>query len=220
MKLCFASIAILFSTAAFAAESGSISPPMSSQTLSQVAPSEAGAAKFSLGLGTGFNSYGGNMGQLYSTSSPVAELRAGVAFSSMFSAHLGGEFAGYSLNAAPVGSVNVATRALAGAVECHYLNTAFVGSGFDPYVMAGGGQLWRTQSFQDFNDVEKDNASFVNAGLGTNYNFANSKVGLWLEAAASQVFYQDRFSQEFLPSGIENMTGLLYGARVGAKYVF
>jgi hypothetical protein len=213
---------LLLPFAAFAAGDNDgallLAPPQS------VAPAEAspapGAGRLSLGLGTGMNRFGGNIGQLYSASSPVAEVRGEWALSRLFSARLGAAMANYSFNAAPNGAVDVSENSLEAAAQCHFLSTALAGGGFDPYVSVGAAQVFRSQEYQDHNDVEKDNAFAVSAGIGTNYLPNGGKLGFYAEADANQIFFQDRFSEEYLPSGVEDLTGLMYSARLGVKYIF
>jgi hypothetical protein len=193
-------------------------PPQS--TAEAASTTSTGAHSFALGLGTGINTFGGNIGKLYNSSSPVVDVRGQFALSSKFVLRAGGEFASYAFNAAPNGAVDVKTRALAAAAEWHFLSTALTGAGFDPYALVGGAQVFRSQSFEDHNSVEKDNAAAVNAGIGANYLLHGGNLGFWAEADAGQVFFQDRYDQGYLESGVENLTGLLYSARLGVKYVF
>ena len=201
-------------------EPSSLAIPPQSTADAASASSAASGHSFALGVGTGINTFGGNIGKLYRSSSPVVDVRGQFTLSSKFALRAGGQFASYSFNAAPNGAVDVNTSALAAAAEWHFLSTALSGNGFDPYGFAGGAQVFRSQSFQAFNSVDRDNAAAVNAGLGANYLLRGGNLGFWAEADAGQVFFQDRQSQEYLESGIEDRTGLLYSARVGVKYVF
>jgi hypothetical protein len=175
--------------------------------------------KFSVGLGGGINSFGGNIGHLYGTS-PVLGLRGDWAFDPMFSAGLGGELANYSFTAAPNGSVAVSTQTLSLAARYHFLSTALKGEGFNPYVSAQLSHLWRSQNFQSHNSVEKDSAMGLGASAGTDFLLAGGKFGFWAEAGVSKIFFQDRFQQEYLASGVEDTTGPLYTGRLGVKVLF
>jgi|GEM_PF-5701696 len=176
--------------------------------------------KFSVGLGSGVNSFGGNIGKLYNTSSPVAELRGEWAYLSAWAIRIGGEIANYSFNAEPNGAVNVTTQSLSLAQQAHFLSTALANEGFDPFVSVSGQWLSRTQNFQAFNSKEKDNAIAIGAGIGTNYLIAGGKLGFWAEAGINKIFFQDRFEQEYLETGIEDTTGPMYSGRLGMKYLF
>jgi len=216
----FLALSLLLSASAFAADADQslLLAPTSTASAPDSMPSSS--QKFSLGLGSGMNTFGGNAGKLFSRSSPVAEVRGEWAFSSAFSARASAETASYSFNAVPNGAVDMSTKALQAAAQWHYLTTALSGSGFDPYASAGVAQVFRTQTFRDHNSVEKDNAVAAALGLGTNYALPGGKLGFWMEADASQIFFQDRYAQEYLASGIEDTTGLLYSARLGVKYIF
>lgn len=176
--------------------------------------------KFSIGLGSGVNSFGGNIGKLYKSSSPVAELRGEWAYLPGWALRVGGELANYSFNAAPNGAVNVSTKSVSLAQQAHFLSTALTHDGFDPFVSVGAQWLSRSQNFQAHNSVEKDNAMAMGAGLGTNYLIAGGKLGFWAEAGINKIFFQDRFEQEYLESGIEDTTGPMYSGRIGMKYLF
>ncbi len=214
-----------FSLPAFAADTETAdqatllnSPAAQSETAApEVAESNR---RMSFGLGSGVNSFGGNIGKLYSASSPVAEARFEWALSRLFSVRAGADAASYSFNAVPNGAVDVKSKSLQAAAQWHYLSTGLAAGGFDPYVSGGMAQVFRSQNFLDHNSVEKDNAFALGAGVGTNYLPNNGRVGFWVEADASQVFFQDRYDQQYLPSGVADMTGLLYSARLGMKYVF
>jgi hypothetical protein len=224
MKALFALSILLASThpalaASIETEPSSLVIPAQS-TAEATSSEHAARQKFALGVGTGINTFGGNLGKLYSSSSPVVDVRGQFAFNKQFALRAGGQFANYAFNAAPNGAVEVKTNALTAAAEWHFLSTALTGMGFDPYALVGGAQVFRSQDFQDFNSVEKDNAAAVNAGIGANYLLHGGNLGFWAEADAGQVFFQDRYDQEYLESGLNDLTGPLYSARVGVKYVF
>lgn len=195
--------------------------PSPAQSVSRASdmPTET-APRLSLGIGTGVNTFGGNMGKLYSKSSPVMELRGEWALSPIFSVRLAGDLAKFGFNAAPNGAVNVSTQSLQAAARIHALQTAFIRGGLDPYISVGSGHVWRSQEFSDHNQIEKDSAAVVNAGIGTGYVFTGSKLGLFAEADAGQIFFQDRRESQYLESGLEDLSGLFYSARLGVKYVF
>ena len=56
------------------------------------------AQRLSLGLGSGINNFSGNIGRLYSRSSPVLDIRGEWALSSQFEAKAGADLANYSIN--------------------------------------------------------------------------------------------------------------------------
>lgn len=177
-------------------------------------------SRFTLGLGSGVNSFGGNLGKLYRTSSPVIELRGEWAFHPAWSLRAGGELAKYSFNAEPNGAVEVNTQTIRVASQSHFLATALAAEGFDPYLALSGEWVARSQSFRSFNSAEKDSALGLGAGLGTNFLLKGGRIGFWLEAGAGQIFFQDRFESEYAESGVENTTGLRYSGRLGMKYLF
>jgi hypothetical protein len=177
-------------------------------------------SRFTVGLGSGVNSFGGNIGRLYGASSPVLELRGEWAFHPAWSLRVGGDLARYSFSAQPNGSVNVKTETLRVSSQSHFLSTALSGGGWDPYLALSGEMVFRAQVFQRLNSVQKDSAAALGAGLGTNYIFAGGSLGLWAEAGASKIFFQDRFAGEYAESGIADQTGPLFTGRLGMKYFF
>ena len=178
---------------------------------------ERPAQRYSVGLGGGINSFGGNAGKIFG-SSPVLELRGDWAYLPGFSVRVGADLAKYSFNAEPNGSVDFSAQTLRVSSQGHFLSTALAGEGFDPYVGLSGEHVWRKQTFLSHNSVERDSAFAVGTHLGT--NFVRGKVALWLEAGASKIFFQDRFESEYLESGVEDTNGLLYSGRLGVKYLF
>lgn len=218
MKALFALALLIAAPSAHAAVATTTVPAQSTAEAPSTEP--AATQRFSLGVGTGISTFGGNAGKLYSSSSPLVDVRGQWAFSPMFAVRAGGEFAKYAFNAAPNGAVDMNTQAISAAAEWHFLSTALSGIGFDPYALGGAAQVFRTQSFKDYNSVEKDNAMAVNAGIGANYLLHGGNLGFWAEADAGQVFFRDRYDGEYLASGIEDLTGPVYSARLGVKYVF
>ncbi len=175
---------------------------------------------FSLGVGSGVNSFGGNMGKLYESRSVVLDVRGDWAFHPTWSLRVGADLAEYAFSAAPNGSVKVSTQAVHMASQSHFLSTALSTQGFDPYFSLGGSWVSRSQNFQSFNSVEKDSAFGIIGGLGSNFLFSGGKLGLYAEASVSKIFFKDRFDQQYLESGIEDTTGALYSGRLGVKYRF
>jgi hypothetical protein len=187
-----------------------------------IAPGESGSAtqRLSLGVGSGVNGFTGNIGKLYSHSSAVLDLRGEWVFTPVFGALAGADLASYAFNATPVGAVEVKTQSLQLAGMVHFLSTALASSGFDPYAVGGASAVFRTQAFLSHNAIEKDNAVGLKAGLGTNYTLNGGKLGLFAEATVAQIYFQDRYQQDYLESGVNDMTGALVAARLGVKYYF
>jgi hypothetical protein len=182
--------------------------------------SESANHRFSFGLGSGVNSFGGNMGKLYSTSSAAIDVRGDWAFHPQWVMRAGADSANYSFNAQPNGSVMADTKSLQLAMQFHFLSTALASGGFDPYATVGVSNVFRTQTFQERNAIEKDTALGSSAGVGASYMLPASQLGFWMEASAGQVYFQDRNSQEYFDSGLDDLNGLLYSARLGMKYYF
>ncbi len=130
------------------------------------------------------------------------------------------DLAGYSFNAAPNGAVKVKTQTIQAAAQVHFLSTALVAIGFDPYATAGASQIFRSQNFLAHNTIETDNAFGLNVGLGANYILSGGNFGLFAEATGGQIYFQDRYQQDYLASGVEDMTGGFFAGRLGMKYYF
>lgn len=215
-------VAVCVPPVAFAAQSDQeiLLAPAESTTVASEATTAPLGQRISFGVGSGVNTFTGNIGKIYSSSSPVLELRGEWAFNSLFVGRVGADLASYSFDAQPNGAVKVNTQSLQAAGQVHYLSTALASSGFDPYATVGGSAVFRKQTFETDGMIAKDNAVALNAGLGTNYLLSGGKFGVWCEGLVSQVYFADRHEQMYLKSGVDDMTGLLYAARFGVKYYF
>lgn len=167
---------------------------------------------FAVSLGTGMHIFGGNIGQLYNTAIPVLDLRLIYFFDFRLAGSIGLSSASHAFNAAPNGAVEVSLLRLNADMK-YYFDTKNVGAAItaaNPYAVAGVSQVFRTQVFADHNSVEKDNAFAVSAGLGMEFALKPRKTSIGVEGRIHQIFFQDRYDQEYLPSGIQDLTGPMY----------
>jgi opacity protein-like surface antigen len=167
---------------------------------------------FAVSLGTGMHVFGGNIGKLYNTAIPVLDFRLIYFFDFRLAGEIGVSSASHAFNAAPNGAVNVSLLRLNADLK-YYFDTKNVGAAItyaNPYVIAGVSQTFRTQAFQDHNSVEKDNAFAVSAGAGMEFALKPRKTSIGVEGRIHQIFFQDRFDQEYLESGLADLTGPMY----------
>ena len=78
----------------------------------------------------------------------------------------------------------------------------------------------RSQVFIDHNSVEKDTAFAVSGGLGMEFVLKPRKTSLGIEGRVHQLFFSDRYSQEYLPSGIQDLTGPMYSMITSLVFFF
>jgi hypothetical protein len=177
---------------------------------------------FAVSLGTGANVFGGNIGELYNTALPILDLRLIYFFDFRLAGSIGFSDAGFAFNAAPVGAVNVNMMRLNADLK-YYFDTKNVSAPLtyaSPYAVGGVSQVFRTQVFQDHNDIEKDNAFGVSAGLGMEFALSPRKTSIGVEGRIYEIFFQDRYSQEYLPSGIQDLTGPMYSFTTNMIWFF
>lgn len=177
--------------------------------------------QFFAGLGTGYYTAGGNLGKLYGGEQPSIEARVGYNLGRLFTARASVGSSSYSYIAPPVGSVDLDLIALGLAGEFHFLGNPRVEGrrGFDPYLFAGADQVFRSQNFQTYGTVEKDNAYGANGGVGVGYFFSRRMVA-GIEARISKVFFRDQYEQIYLMAGIPDTTGFFYGGTANIRYFF
>jgi hypothetical protein len=177
---------------------------------------------FAVSLGTGMHVFGGNIGQLYNTALPVLDFRLVYFFDFRLAGVIGLSSASHAFNAAPNGAVEVSLLRLNADLK-YYFDTKNVGAAItaaNPYVVAGVSQVFRTQVFQDHNSVEKDNAFAVSGGLGMEFALKPRKTSIGVEGRIHQIFFQDRYDQQYLPSGIPDLTGNMYSLITSLIFFF
>lgn len=181
---------------------------------------DSGSGQFFVGLGSGYSMVGGNLGKLYSDE-PTAEARIGYNMSRHLTARASVGVSNYAFTADPVGAVDSDMLILGVSAEAHPFGNPRVEGrkGFDPYVFAGVDYVLRSQSFNTFGWVEKDNAFGLSGGLGLGY-FLSKKVVVGLEARIAQVFFRDRYEQTYLMSDVPDTTGFFYSGNASVRYFF
>lgn len=177
---------------------------------------------FAISLGTGMHTFGGNIGKLYNTALPVLDFRLIYFFDFRFAGEIGISSASHAFNAEPNGPVSVSLLRVNADLK-YYFDTKNMGAAItavNPYVIAGISQTFRTQAFENFNRVDKDNALAASGGLGIEFALKPRKTSLGFEARYHQFFFEDRYSQEYLPSGIADLTGPMYSFITSLVFFF
>ena len=167
---------------------------------------------FAVSLGTGMHTFGGNIGKLYNTAIPVLDLRLIYFFDFRLAGTIGLSSASHAFDAAPNGPTEVNLLRLNADLK-YYFDTKNVGAAItsaNPYAVAGVSQVFRSQAFQNLNTVDKDNAFGISAGLGMEFALKPRKTSIGVEGRYHQIFFQDRYSQEYIESGLEDLTGPMY----------
>lgn len=177
---------------------------------------------FAVGLGTGANVFGGNIGKLYNTSVPVFNFNLLYFFDFRFAGQLHFSSANHAYSAAPNGFVEVKLLS-AGADLKYYFDTKDLSATItsaNPYVIGGIGNTFRTQVFQDFGTVDKDTALTISGGFGFEFALSPRKTSLQLEGRIHQIYFKDRYTQEYLVSGVPDTTGPMYSLGLGVLFFF
>lgn len=177
---------------------------------------------FAIGLGTGAQTFAGNIGKLYNTALPMFHFNLLYFFDFRFAGQLHFSSASHAFSAAPNGFVEVSLLKL-GIDLKYYFDTKDLSATItaaNPYVIAGVANTFRSQVFQDFGNTDKDTALTVGAGVGFEFALKPRKISLGTEFRVEQVFFKDRFSQEYIISGIEDTTGALFSFTTNILFFF
>jgi hypothetical protein len=167
---------------------------------------------FGLSLGSGVHRFGGNLGKLYNTALPVLDFRLLYFFDFRLALQVGFSTASHAYNAQPFGPTEVSLTRLNLDMK-YYFDTKNYGAAItsaNPYAILGISQTFRNQTFQGQGRVERDNAFAVNGGLGMEFALKPRKTSLGVEGRWHQIFFRDRYSDQFLQSGLPNTTGFMY----------
>ena len=177
---------------------------------------------FAVGLGTGAHFFGGNMGRLYNTALPVIDVRLLYFFDFRLAGQLNVNSANHAFTAAPSGYVEINMFRMSLDLK-YYFDTKNYGAALtaiNPYVIAGVGQIYRTQVFQTLNSIQKDHAIGYSAGMGLEFALKPRKTSLGIEGRIHSIEFKDRYDQVYLPSGIPDMTGYMYSFITSVLFFF
>ncbi len=177
---------------------------------------------FGVSVGTGSQFFGGNIGRLYNLALPTFEVRLLYFFDFRMVGQASVSSANHAFHAVPNNFVEV--NLLRVNVDFkYYLETSNLSADLtstNPYLIAGVGQITRTQVFHDLDFVGKDRALAISVGGGLEIALQSRKTSIGIEARVHQVFFKDRFEEEYLASGIPDTTGPLFSSYVGILFFF
>lgn len=177
---------------------------------------------FAIGLGTGLQTFGGNIGKLYNTALPVLDARLIYFFDFRLAGQLGINSASHAFTADPNGLVEV--NLFKANVDLKYFfdtqNYAASVTAANPYVIGGISQVYRTQSYQVSGESTKDNSIALSGGLGVEMALNPRKSAISLEGRYHQFFFKDRFAETYKPAGIEDTTGPMYSFLTSVVFFF
>lgn len=177
---------------------------------------------FAISLGTGIHQFDGNMGKLYNAALPVLDFRLLYFFDFRLAGEIGVSSASHAFKTDVNGFTEVNLFRLNADMK-YYFNTQDMGAAItaaNPYAVAGVSNTFRTQIFQDLVDVRKDTAFALSAGLGMEFALKPRKTSLGIEARMHQIFFKDRYDQEYLPVGLEDTTGNMYSFITSVLFFF
>lgn len=197
-------------------------PELTPNVVSAEAGSPAGSSvgtmkRFGLGLGAGYQVYGGNLGKLYDNNA-IVDLRGNFFVSRNFALVGGMELGGARFDADPVGPTNITETKLKAGGRVDFLGRREMG--FSPYASAVLHHSFRSQTYQRFGMVQKDTAFGWNLAAGAEYFVVPHTAAIFAEANMGRTLYKDRFEQTFLESGVEDATGATYAGILGVQMVF
>lgn len=167
---------------------------------------------FAVGLGTGFQTFGGNIGKLYNTALPVLDANLIYFFDFRLAGQLGINSANHAFTAAPEGLVEVNLFKVNLDLKYYFdtQNYAAAVTSANPYLIGGISEVYRTQTFQDFDTTSKDNSISLSAGAGVEFALSPRKSALGIEGRYHQFYFKDRQAQTYLAAGVPDTTGPMY----------
>ena len=177
---------------------------------------------FGVSLGTGFNTFTGNIGKLYNTALPIMDFRLIYFFDFRLAGSLGISSASHAFAATQTGSVSVNLMRINADLK-YYFNTKNVGAAItsaSPYLIGGVSQTFRAQTFNDLGQVQKDNALAVSAGGGVEFALKPRKTSLGFETRLHQIFFRDRYAETFADDGIPDTTGNMVSFTTNVTFYF
>lgn len=183
--------------------------------------SETERSRYSLGIGTGYQSFGGNAGKIYKSDGPILELVGTYALAPTVSLRAGMDFGRFHHDADWVGYVESSVFKVSGGAQFFLPGNRQWASrdGLDPYLTAGASLVYRRQLYQVLQRAERDGAFGAEGGLGLRY-ISGKRMAVWVEGKLQQIFFKDRFLQEYPPWEIPDKTGLLASAVAGLQVFF
>ena len=238
ISLCVSLLALSASPRAHAASATDDPPPGSTQELanpfSDFVPFEDEADVdederfmyfgrfFGISLGSGLHKFTGNIGKLYNTAIPVADFRLIYFFDFRLAGQIGLSSASHAFYAEPNGSVEINLMRLNADLK-YYMDTknwAAAVTMASPYLVGGASQTFRSQAFQTLNRVEKDNAFALSGGAGVEFALKPRKTSIGIEGRLHKIYFKDRYQQDYLESGIPDMTGNMYSMITSLIFFF
>lgn len=177
---------------------------------------------FAVGLGTGMQTFGGNIGKLYNTALPVLDAKLIYFFDFRLAGQIGINSANHAFNAEPEGGVQVNIFRVNVDLKYYFdtQNYAAAVTAANPYLIGGLSEVYRTQAFSDLNTVDKDNSIAYSAGLGVEFALNPRKTALGIEGRYHMMNFKDRYDQTFAKSGIPDTTGPMYSFLTNVIFFF
>jgi opacity protein-like surface antigen len=177
---------------------------------------------FAVGMGSGIQTFGGNIGKLYNTALPVLDAKLIYFFDFRLAGQLGITSSNHAFTADPNGFVEV--NIFKANLDLKYYfdtqNYAAAVTAANPYFIAGLSQVYRTQAFNTLDEVSKDNSIAYSAGLGIEFALSPRKTALGVEGRYHVMNFKDRYDQTYLRSGIADTTGPMYSLLTNVIFFF
>ncbi len=179
---------------------------------------------FAVSLGTGVHTFGGNIGKLYNTAVPVLDFRLLYFFDFRLAGQLGISSASHAYVDAEDENavVNISLFRINADLK-YYFDTKNVGAAItmaNPYAILGVSRVMRTQNFTSDQTSDSDSAMAVSVGAGMEFALKPRKTSLGVEGRIHQMFFKDRYEDDFATSGIPDRTGNMYSIITSVIFFF
>ena len=177
---------------------------------------------FAISMGTGIHRFSGNMGILYNDAIPVFDFKVVYFFDFRLAGQFGVSTASHAFDASPSGVVEVNLLRINADMKYYFdtRNTSATITMANPYVVGGISNVFRTQTFQTKDAIEKDTAFAFSVGAGMEFALKPRKTSLGFEGRLHQIYFKDRYSQLYSESGVPDMTGNMYSFTTSIIFFF
>lgn len=177
---------------------------------------------FAVGLGTGMQTFSGNIGKLYNTALPVLDAKLIYFFDFRLAGQVGINSASHAFSAEPNGFVEVNIFKINFDLKYYFdtQNYAAAVTSANPYLVLGLSEVYRTQTFQSAESITKDNSIAISGGAGVEFPLNPRKSAIGLEGRYHQFYFKDRYDQTYLQSGIADTTGPMYSLITSIIFFF
>ncbi len=169
---------------------------------------------FGVSLGLGFDFVDGGRGQLYQGGFPVVDFKVHYWFDFNLALDLGFNTATHYFETTEKLGTHWDVNLFRIGVDLkYYFDTKDLSAPIsfaNPYVLAGGGQMSKSQHSESINVTENENAFCFTLGAGLEFAIKPKKAYFEIEGKANFVNFKDTSTTNFQDQGIESLDGRFY----------